>query len=83
MPHFDYPSVTYYNEALYAIGVENDAYAELYRSDDNGITWHPQSEKYPTPKDLKPVNGAASILAVGKDLWIIQENGKVWQGSIQ
>ena len=83
MPHFDYPSVTYYNEALYAIGVENDAYAELYRSDDNGITWHPQSEKYPTPKDLKPANGAASIVAVGKDLWIIQENGKVWQGSIQ
>ena len=25
MPHFDYPSVTYYNGALYAIGVEENA----------------------------------------------------------
>ena len=83
MPHFDHSSVTYYNDALYAIGVEEDAYNELYRSDDNGITWHPQSKKYPMPTDLKPANGVASIVAVDKNLWIIQENGKVWQGSIQ
>jgi hypothetical protein len=83
MPHFDYSSVTKYNGALYAIGVEDDAYGELYRSDDNGITWHPQSKKYPMPTDLKPANGVASIVAVDKNLWIIQENGKVWQGSIQ
>ena len=83
MPHFDYSSVTKYNGALYAIGVEDDAYGELYRSDDNGITWHPQSKKYPMPTDLKPTNGVASIVAVDKNLWIIQENGKVWQGSIQ
>ncbi|MBO4214940.1 MAG: hypothetical protein J5888_01230 [Bacteroidaceae bacterium] len=82
MPHFDYPSVTYYNGALYAIGVEENAYAALYRSDDNGITWH-QQEKYPTPADLKPANGVASIVAVNQQIWIIQENGKVWQGSIQ
>ena len=82
MPHFDYPSVTYYNGALYAIGVEENAYAALYRSDDNGITWHLQ-EKYPTPADLKPANGVASIVAVNQQIWIIQENGKVWQGSIQ
>ena len=83
MPHFDYASVTYYEGALFAIGVEDGAYNELYRSDDNGITWHPQSKKYPMPTDLKPANGVASIVAVDKNLWIIQENGKVWQGSIQ
>ena len=83
MPHFDYASVTYYEGALFAIGVEENAYKELYRSDDNGITWHPQSEKYPMPTDLQPSNGVASIVAVDKNLWIIQENGKVWQGSIQ
>lgn len=83
MPHFDHPSVTLYNGALYAIGVEEGAYAELYRSDDNGITWHSQAKKYPVPEDLNPANGVASIVAVDKNLWIIQENGKVWQGSIQ
>ncbi|MBO7580044.1 MAG: hypothetical protein J6T38_00770 [Bacteroidaceae bacterium] len=82
IPHFEFPSVTYYNGALYAIGVEEDAYTKLYRSDDNGITWH-QQEKYPVPEDLKPVNGVASIVAVNQKIWIIQENGKVWQGSIQ
>lgn len=83
MPHFNHASVTYYRGGLYAIGVEEDAYALLYRSDDNGITWHSQAKKYPMPKDLKPANGVASIVAVDKKLWIIQENGKVWQGSIQ
>lgn len=83
MPHFDHPSVTCYDGALYAIGEEEGAYSELYRSDDNGITWHPQSKKYPMPTDLKPANGVASIVAVDNNLWIIQENGKVWQGSIQ
>ena len=83
IPHFDHASVTYYHGGLYAIGVEEDAYQQLYRSDDNGITWHPQSKKYPMPEDLKPANGVASIVAVDKKLWIIQENGKVWQGSIQ
>ena len=82
MPHFDHPSVTYYNGALYAIGEEEDAYTKLYRSDDNGITWH-QQEKYPLPEDLKSVDGVASIVAVNQKIWIIQENGKVWQGSIQ
>ena len=82
MPHFDYPSVTYYNGALYAIGEEEDAYTKLYRSDDNGITWH-QQEKYPLPEDLKSADGVASIVAVNQKIWIIQENGKVWQGSIQ
>jgi hypothetical protein len=82
MPHFDHPSVTYYNGALYAIGETEDTYTKLYRSDDNGITWH-QQEKYPLPEDLKSTNGVASIVAVNQKLWIIQENGKVWQGSIQ
>ncbi len=83
MPHFEHPSVTYYNNALYAIGMESGIYQHLYRSDDNGITWHPQSEKYPMPEDLNPADGTASIVAVEQELWIIQENGKIWQGSVQ
>ncbi len=82
MPHFDHASVTYYQGGLYAIGIEDGAYQQLYRSDDNGITWHPQAKNYPMPKDLEPANGVASIVTVDKELWIIQENGTIWQGSI-
>lgn len=83
MPHFGHTSMTSYKDALYAIGTESGTYKYLYRSDDNGITWHSQEGKYPIPDDLKSANGIASIVAVDKDLWIIQEDGKVWQGSIQ
>ena len=81
--HLDNLSTTYYNGALFAIGAESGTYKYLYRSDDNGITWHPQTEMYPMPDDLDPANGAASIVTAGTQLWIIQENGTVWLGSIQ
>lgn len=83
LPHLDNLSVTYYKKALFAIGAEAGKYQYLYRSDDNGITWHPQTAMYPTPQTLDAALGAASIVAVDKQLWIIQENGTVWQGSIQ
>ena len=83
LPHLDNLSVAYYLKSLFAIGTESGQYKKLYRSDDNGITWHPQTEKYLVPAGLDAANGAASLVAVGKKLWIIQENGKVWQGSIQ
>ena len=83
LPYLENLSVTYYNQSLYAIGIESYQYKYLYRSDDNGITWHPQTEKYPLPEKMDAANGAASIVTVGKKLWIIQENGKVWKGSIQ
>ena len=81
--HLDALSTTYYKKALFAIGVEQDKYKDLYRSDDNGITWHPQTEMYPVPNGLDPANGVANIVAVDTKLWIIQENGTVWQGSMQ
>ncbi|MCH5176140.1 MAG: hypothetical protein J1F40_09655 [Prevotellaceae bacterium] len=76
-------SVTRYEGALYAIGVEEEGYQTLYRSDDNGITWHVQAEKYLIPADLDAANGAASIVAVGEEMWIIQESGQIWRGSIR
>lgn len=76
-------SMTYYNGALYAIGTKDGAYKNIYRSEDNGITWHKLSGMYPLPADLDAANGLAALVTVGSDLWIIQENGKVWQGSIR
>ena len=75
-------SATYYKDALYAIGSEAGRYKYLYRSNDNGIAWHPLTSLYPIPADLDATNGAASIATIGDQLWIIQENGKIWQGSI-
>ena len=76
-------SVTLYDGALYAIGTEDNRYKTIYRSDDNGITWHGQTKKYLMPLDLDSANGAASIVAVGEEMWIIQENGQIWRGSIR
>src|SRR5574344_447961 len=83
MPHFGDFSMTYFLGAIYAIGTEEGEYASLYRSYDNGITWHALSDNYPLPKRFKAENGVASIVSVNNNLWIIQENGKVWQGSIR
>lgn len=83
LPLLDNLSITYYKEALFAIGAESGNYKYLYRSDDNGISWHRQTDKYPVPSTLNAADGVASIVAVNKKLWIIQENGTVWQGSIQ
>ena len=83
LPALSHVSTTYYHNSLWAMGITDGLYDYFYRSDDNGITWHMQTEKYLKPEDLDPANGAASLVAVGEKLWIVQENGNVWQGSIK
>lgn len=82
MPHLDNMSITRYEDALYAAGSIDGKYVRMYRSDDNGISWHQLSAKYPMPADLNTQQGTANLVAVGSQLWIIQENGKIWKGSI-
>lgn len=83
LPRLGNLSVTYYGGSLYAIGMASEGYAPLYRSDDNGITWHAQTNKYTIPAGLNSANGAASIVTVGWEMWIIQENGQIWRGTIR
>lgn len=83
LPLLDNLSVTHYNGSLYAIGTEEGVYTALYCSDDNGITWHALAEKYFIPAELDSANGAASIVTVGEEMWIIQENGQIWRGTIR
>ena len=83
LPRLQDFSMTYYHGAIYAMGAVDGKYQYLYCSNDNGITWHPLTAKYLMPKDLTPAEGVARIVAVDDYLWIVQENGKVWQGSIQ
>lgn len=83
LPHVQGFSMTYYHGAIYAMGAVDGKYQYLYCSNDNGITWHPLASKYPMPENITPAEGVARIVAVDDNLWIVQENGKVWQGSIQ
>ncbi len=82
LPHLGGMSMVIYEGSLYVMGTEDGAYGRMYRSEDNGITWHQLPQKYPLPSDLNPHNGVASMVAVGSQLWIIQEKGKIWRGSI-
>ena len=87
LPRFKDMSVTMYDGSLFAIGiapnVSPDTYRYLYRSDDNGITWHPQKEKYTLPEGLDAANGKAEIVSADGKLWIIQKGGNVWSGVIR
>lgn len=83
LPHAKGFSMTYYHGAIYAMGAVDGKYQYLYCSNDNGITWQPLKAKYPMPEGITPAEGVARIVAVDDDLWIVQENGKVWRGSIQ
>lgn len=82
MPRLDNMSMTRYEGSLYVAGSIEEKYVRMYRSDDNGISWHQLSAKYPMPASLSTQQGKASVVAVGSQLWIIQENGNIWKGSI-
>lgn len=83
MPAFEHPSMTYYQDALFAIGMVDGKYGNIYRSDDNGITWHEQTSLYMLPAELNSEEGMACLVTVGDKLWLIQTNGNLWQGSIR
>lgn len=84
LPLLNNLSMTHYGGSLYAIGNnKNGEYKNLYRSDDNGITWHASKGKYLIPANLNSANGAASIVTAGEEMWIIQENGQIWRGTIR
>lgn len=95
LPRLGDMSVTYYAGSLFAIGTENVAvssdkdaekvakYRYMYRSFDNGVSWHAITTKYRIPSELDAAKGKAQIVAKGGSLWIVQENGNVWQGSIR
>lgn len=87
LPKFKNMSATYCNGSIYAIGVDSDTtpytYKNLYRSLDNGISWHPQSSNKALPTDLDYENGYACIISSDATLWIIQQGGKIWAGKLK
>lgn len=74
-------SATAYKNAIYAIGKTDGSYEYFYRSDDNGISWHPIKSQYTLPDDINSNNAFATILTVGDEMWIIKGD-KIWKGAI-
>lgn len=85
MPKWGNMSVTLHNGKLLAIGTEGEEpeYSCIYISEDNGITWHEQSDKYPVPVNLDAAKGPATMLSLDGKIWIIQNGGNVWSGTIK
>lgn len=82
-PYLEELSATAYDGAIFAIGKNGGAYDYIYRSDDNGISWHPLTSKYLLPEGINDDNTTtASILTVGNELWIVKGNN-VWKGVIE
>ena len=88
-----------YDGKLYAFGGANDystsskyaikAFQYLYKSEDGGISWHPQTLKVTFPKDFLGRENEFSYLVDEEDfIWFFwsptEENGKteVWRGRI-
>ena len=84
-PRLKDASTVMYNDYLYMMGRNSDnAYEGVYRSEDNGISWHLQSTVWKLPEALDGENGAASMVLMGKVLYVIQKGeGKVWRGTIK
>lgn len=82
-PYLEGLSVTAYDGAIFAIGMNKGEYDYIYRSDDNGISWHPLTNKYPLPEGLNEDNKAdAVIVTIGKELWIVK-GSNIWKGVME
>lgn len=83
-PYLQEASTICYNDKLYMMGRGTDGkFAGMYRSEDNGISWHLQSSVWKLPEALDGGNGAAGMVLLGNVLYVMQKGGKVWKGTIK
>ena len=87
MPSLDHLCMVRIDQALYAFGGRdlNESTApagRMYRSDDNGVTWHRQDTKTVLPDSFveQAADHAFTAVAVEGRIWLIQEGGRVWCG---
>ena len=83
-PYLQEASTVWRNDKLYMMGRAADGkFAGIYRSEDNGISWHLQSSIWRLPEALDGDNGAAGMVLLGDLLYVVQKGGKVWRGEIK
>ena len=80
-----------FNGVLYAFGYDAEAtetvdglgYEQVFKSNDNGVTWHLMDGKISLPEGLNDAGDATIGAAVANGLlWIVQEGGRVWRGEM-
>ena len=80
MPYLQNVQMLRFNNALLAFGAPYDA---LYRSFDNGISWHKVVSLMALPTDLKNSTRPTSAFVADGKIWILQSGGKLWKGSMK
>lgn len=80
MPRLQNVQMIRYNKSLLAFGAPYDT---IYRSFDNGITWHAVASLMALPTELKETADVPmTAFVAGDKIWILQSGGKLWRGSI-
>jgi hypothetical protein len=83
-PYLQEASTVWLDDKLYMMGRDTDGkFAGIYRSEDNGISWHLQNTKWRLPAALDGNNGGASMVLLSNVLYVMQKGGKVWRGTIK
>lgn len=61
----------------------DDAYDNIYTSEDNGLTWHRQTKLLMLPEQVRnDVGHTLTAATVDNELWLVRSDGKVWRGMI-
>ena len=93
-PNFENPTITYYNNKLYAFGgpaidgTKLHAFEQFYLSKDNGISWEPVTKILAFPEEFRTTYAQAEgnyscIVDNDNFIWIIwSKTGEVWRGRI-
>ena len=71
-----------YDDGILAWGIKDDGFSSMYQSRDNGIVWK-ENSYYKLPVDFIESGECAFGAATdGKEIWLIGNNGQVWQGHL-
>ena len=93
MPPVESLCMVRFNSVLYAFGYDatyegtidgdDQPYGMVYKSNDNGVTWHEMHEKISLPTELNDAGDAPISAAVaGGMLWVVQSGGRLWRGEM-
>ena len=82
LPQLENLILMYYDDGILAWGIKDDAFSSMYQSRDNGIVWK-ENSYYKLPVDFIESGVCAFGAATdGKEIWLIGNNGQVWQGHL-
>jgi hypothetical protein len=82
LPQLENLILMHYDDGILAWGIKDDAFSSMYQSRDNGIVWK-ENSYYKLPVDFVQSGVCAFGAATdGKEIWLIGNNGQVWQGHL-